>query len=143
MHVAKLLETKGAQVATIRRDASVGQALGELCRRSIGSLVVSPDGRRMHGIITERDILRALEAAGPMVLEQDVSTLMSISPKTCRPSDVVEQVMATMTDERVRHLPVVHEDELVGLVSIGDVVKARIDELEHDHRELVDYINAR
>ena len=143
MHVAKLLEAKGSEVVTIRRSASVSDALGEFTRRGIGSLVVSDDGRTMAGIITERDVIRAVDVAGPMVLGQAVSTLMSITPVTCRPHDVVEEVMASMTDRRVRHVPVVTDGELAGIISIGDVVKARIDELERDHRELVDYINAR
>jgi CBS domain-containing protein len=143
MHVATLLSGKGAEVVTVPRSASVAEALGVLARHQIGALVVSDDGRRIAGIISERDIVRALDAAGPMVLDQRVATLMSIHPQTCQPTDVLEDIMGRMTELRVRHLPVVVDGEVAGIVSIGDVVKARIDELEANHRQLVDYITAR
>jgi len=143
MHVATLLAGKGAEVVTVPRSTAVSEALGVLARHQIGALVVSDDGRRIAGIISERDIVRALDAAGPMILDQRVATLMSIHPETCQPSDVLEDIMGRMTDLRVRHLPVVVDGEVAGIVSIGDVVKARIDELEANHRQLVEYITAR
>ena len=143
MHVATLLAGKGSQVVTVPRSASVAEALGTLARQHSGALVVSDDGRRIAGLISERDIVRALDAAGPMILDQRVATLMSIHPATCQPSDVLEDIMGRMTELRVRHLPVVVDGEVAGIVSIGDVVKARIDELEANHRSLVDYITAR
>ncbi len=143
MHVARLLEHKGAEVVTVSRSASVSEALATLAHYEIGALVVTDDGRRIAGILSERDIVRALNVAGPMVLDQRVATLMSINPQTCEPTDVLDDLMGRMTELRIRHLPVVIDGEVSGIVSIGDVVKARIDELEATHRQMVDYISAR
>lgn len=143
MHVARLLEHKGAEVVTVSRSASVSEALAALAHYEIGALVVTDDGRRIAGILSERDIVRALNVAGSMVLDQRVATLMSINPQTCEPKDVLDDLMGRMTELRIRHLPVVIDGEVSGIVSIGDVVKARIDELEATHRQMVDYISAR
>jgi CBS domain-containing protein len=143
MHVSKVLEAKGDFVATIRPTASVAEAIAEMARLSIGALVVSSDGATPAGIITERDVVRSLNIAGASILKRTVAELMTADLCVCAPSDVVDDLMGRMTDLRVRHLPVVVEGRLVGIVSIGDVVKARIDELEDEHRTLVDYISAR
>jgi CBS domain-containing protein len=143
MHVAKVLDRKGAQVATIRPTATVAEAIAELARLSIGALVVTKDDVVPAGIITERDVVRSLNIAGASILKRPVADLMTADVAVCTPSDVVDDIMSRMTDLRIRHLPVMQDGALCGIVSIGDVVKARIDELEDDHRHLVDYISAR
>ena len=143
MHVAKVLDRKGAEVATIRPTASVAEAIAELARLSIGALVVSKDDVVPAGIITERDVVRSLNIAGASILKRPVADLMTADVAVCTPSDMVDDIMGRMTDLRIRHLPVMADGALCGIVSIGDVVKARIDELEDDHRHLVDYISAR
>jgi len=143
VHIVDILEAKGSTVATIHGDATVGDAVAELARRSIGALVVTADGLHIDGIVSERDIVRLLHRDHRSLTDQPVRQIMSSPVHTCRPSDEVEAVMATMTNRRVRHLPVIRDDVLVGLVSIGDVVKSRIRELEDDHKILVEYITAR
>ena len=143
MHVAKVLDRKGAQVATIRPTATVAEAIAELARLSIGALVVTKDDVVPAGIITERDVVRSLNIAGASILKRPVADLMTADVAVCSPSDMVDDIMGRMTDLRIRHLPVMADGALCGIVSIGDVVKARIDELEDDHRHLVDYISAR
>jgi CBS domain-containing protein len=141
--VSKLLDGKGSFVATIGRSSSVAEAVAELRQKGIGALVVSPDGRRIDGIVSERDIVRNLDDRDESVLDQSVESIMSASVFTCTPEDEVMSLMTTMTENRIRHVPVVTDGFLCGLVSIGDVVKSRIGELEKDRNELVDYINAR
>ena len=143
MHVAKVLDRKGAEVATIRPTATVAEAIAELARLSIGALVVTKDDVVPAGIITERDVVRSLNIAGASILKRPVADLMTADVAVCAPSDMVDDIMGRMTDLRIRHLPVMADGALCGIVSIGDVVKARIDELEDDHRHLVDYISAR
>ena len=143
MHVAKVLDRKGAEVATIRPTATVAEAIAELARLSIGALVVTKDDVVSAGIITERDVVRSLNIAGASILKRPVADLMTADVAVCTPSDMVDDIMGRMTDLRIRHLPVMADGALCGIVSIGDVVKARIDELEDDHRHLVDYISAR
>jgi len=143
MLIAKILEAKGSDVATVSRSATLTEALSELAFRGVGALVVSEDGRTPEGIISERDIVRALHVSGAEVVDRPVSEAMTELLKTCTPDDDIEELMAVMTDLRVRHLPVVVDGELAGIVSIGDVVKARIDQLERDRSELVEYISAR
>jgi CBS domain-containing protein len=143
MHIAEILDAKGSSVATIGREATVGEAVGELTRRSIGALVVSGDGAHIDGIVSERDIVRRLDHLGPALLDTSVATIMSTPVHTCSPDDTPDAVMAMMTDRRVRHVPVLRDGVLCGLVSIGDVVKSRIEALETDHKLLVEYITAR
>jgi CBS domain-containing protein len=143
MKISALLAVKGASVVTIRPDASIAEAVAALGSYNVGALVVSTDGRTLEGIISERDIVRALGELGSGVLEPQVATIMSPDVHTCSPEDTVESLMKTMTEHRVRHLPVVEAGVLAGMVSIGDVVKNRMEELEQDRDALVDYINAR
>ena len=144
--ISEILARKGSSVAMIAPDAPLGRAIADLAGRSIGALVVSSDGQRVEGIISERDIVRATaEARLPLdqLLGQPVRVLMSHPVLVCAPDDTIDHVMSVMTNERVRHLPVCQDGRLCGLVSIGDVVKSRIEQLEADRRELVDYITAR
>jgi CBS domain-containing protein len=143
MHISNLLSAKGSSVATISPDATVATAVEELRRLGIGALVVSTDQQHIEGIVSERDIVRALADRTYNLLEEPVSSLMSRTVTTCSPDDDIESLMSTMTDRRIRHVPVVSGGVLCGIVSIGDVVKNRIGELEKDRDELVDYINAR
>jgi CBS domain-containing protein len=111
-----------------------------LAAHQIGALVVSTDGRTIEGIISERDIVSALRSRGGDALEAVVADAMSTAVHTCEPDDETEHLMELMTNHRVRHIPVVAQGELAGIVSIGDVVKTRISELEFERRALVDYI---
>lgn len=143
MRVSEVLKAKGSAVATINGEATVRQAVAELARHEIGALVVSPDGVHIEGIVSERDVVRRLHDRPQSLLEVPVAQIMSEAVETCSPDDDVESLMTTMTERRFRHVPVVDAGCLVGIVSIGDVVKSRIGELERARAELVDYINAR
>lgn len=143
MLVSNLLEQKGGGVATVPSTASVATVVAELARHGIGALVVSADGHNIDGIVSERDIVRRLSELRMALLSEPVSTIMSTSVRTCSPEDDVGSIMSLMTEQRIRHVPVVEDGRLCGLVSIGDVVKSRIGELERDRSELIEYITAR
>ena len=132
MKVRTILDTKGRHVVTIRPDASVSTAVHRLVLERIGALVVSEDGHKVAGIISERDIIQSLAKSGPDLLTggRRVAELMEHNVITCTPDDTVQQVMAEMTRRRVRHLPVIEGGGLVGIISIGDVVKSRLEEVE-------------
>ena len=142
MRIAHLLKRKGPGVVTVDPAASVREALALLAGHGIGALVVSPGGEQVAGIVSERDVVRALHASGAGVLDAPVSELMTAQVHTCVPEASVHDLARTMTDHRVRHVPVVDDGRLVGIVSIGDVVKARLDELEEERAHLVGYIQA-
>jgi CBS domain-containing protein len=130
MDVDGILRAKGATVVTIRPDATIGELVRGLRDERIGAMVVSEDGRSVLGIISERDVVRGLAELGPKILESPIADLMTRNVVVCSPRDTVKQVMAEMTRRRVRHLPVVADGVLRGIVSIGDVVKNRLDEME-------------
>lgn len=132
MQVREILAHKGQRVVTIRPDATVATAVHRLALERVGALVVSEDGSTIAGIISERDIVRALaeEGEGIMAVDRRVSELMTRNVTTCRPDDQVKAVMAEMTRRRIRHLPVVEGNRMIGIVSIGDVVKSRLEEME-------------
>jgi CBS domain-containing protein len=140
VQISQLLRHKGREVATIDGTESVRAALAVLAEKGIGALVVSSDGRRIDGILSERDVARGLHTRGAGLLAEPVSGVMTEQVHTCSPHASVHELARTMTDHRVRHVPVVEDDILIGIVSIGDVVKARLDELENERRQLVDYI---
>jgi CBS domain-containing protein len=140
VHIRHVLRHKGADVATVEASASVRAALELLAEHGVGALVVSGDGRTVEGIVSERDVVRALHERGADLLTDPVSSVMTVDVHTCVPGAGVEDLARTMTDLRVRHVPVVDGGVLVGIVSIGDVVKARLDELEEERANLVDYI---
>jgi CBS domain-containing protein len=140
VQISQLLRHKGSEVATIDGAESVRAALGVLADKGIGALVVSSDGRRVEGIVSERDVARGLHEHGAALLTQPVSSVMTAQVHTCSPHMSVHDLARTMTDHRVRHVPVVEDDVLIGIVSIGDVVKARLDELEEERKHMVDYI---
>ena len=143
MRISTLLANKGSDVASIRGDATVADAVAELGRRHVGALVVSNDGQTIDGIVSERDVVRALGERGVDVVDELVSSIMSSTVTTCSPEDDTESLMRTMTERRIRHLPVTAGGQLCGIVSIGDVVKDRIEELEKNRTELIEYITAR
>ncbi len=143
MLVSAILEAKGGTVATIPRSATLGEAVAELVRHRVGALVVSPGDGTIEGILSERDIVRGLSELRADVLDQPVHTVMSSRVHQCSPDASVDSIMALMTEERIRHVPVVVDGRLHGIVSIGDVVKTRIGELEKDRDELMEYITAR
>jgi CBS domain-containing protein len=130
MDVERILDTKGRKVVTTRPDTSVAEAVSRLRAEGIGAMVVLAGSGRLDGIISERDIVRGLARHGRTVLDLKVADLMTRAVTTCSPKDTVKAVMAVMTERRVRHLPVVEAGRLLGIVSIGDVVKNRLDEME-------------
>ena len=140
MRISQLMRSKGRDVATIDGGEPVRAALEALARHGIGALVVSADGRRIDGIVSERDVARALHERGAAVLAEPVSAVMTADVRTCSPDTGVHDLARMMTDHRIRHVPVVVDGALAGIVSIGDVVKARLDELEAERAQLVDYI---
>ena len=143
MNVAHLLATKGRDVATINQERSVHDAVAMLKERGIGALVVVGGTGPLTGILSERDIVRAFAREGADALDLRVAALMSTSVTTCEESTSVNELMTTMTEKRIRHVPVVQGGLLVGIVSIGDVVKARVTELENEKRDLLEYVSAR
>lgn len=139
MRIADVLRNKGAAVATITPETSVSGLLNELALHNIGAMVVvSTDG--VVGIVSERDVVRKLHERGGELLRQPVSEIMTTMVATCTPTDTVDHLSALMTNKRVRHIPVVENNRLVGIVSIGDIVKQRMEELENEQRALQDYI---
>ncbi|HYH32952.1 MAG TPA: CBS domain-containing protein [Pseudonocardia sp.] len=139
MRIADVLRNKGNAVATVAPDATVADLVGELAAHNVGALPVV-DGGRLVGIVSERDVVRRLHAGGRGLLEARVAEIMTTEVTTCTPNDDVTDLAAVMTARRFRHLPVVVEDELTGIVSIGDLVKARIDLLESERAQLQNYI---
>jgi CBS domain-containing protein len=140
MNVEAILRDKGRTVTTIQPSQSVAAALQTLRDRNIGALVVSGDGETVDGIISERDIVHGLADHGSALLSLHVAAAMSSPVITCDPADTVADLMAEMTNHRIRHLPVVRNGRLVGIVSIGDLVKSRLDEIEYEARSLRSFI---
>jgi CBS domain-containing protein len=141
MRISDVLSTKGDQVVTIQPDAGVDQLVALLATHNLGAVVVSTDGRTIDGIVSERDVVRGL-ARTPDVLGLRVCDLMTAALHTCTVSDTIETVMGTMTERRVRHVPVVVAGKLGGIVSIGDVVKGTIRELQFERDQLEDYVRS-
>ena len=140
MNVETILLNKGRAVATIRPDETVGAAIDALVSRNIGALVASDDGERVDGIISERDIVHALAHHGAGLLSLTVAEVMTRPAVTCDPTESVGELMAEMTNRRIRHFPVVRNGLLCGIVSIGDVVKNRLDEIEYEAKSLRSFI---
>jgi CBS domain-containing protein len=140
MRITDVLRRKGDLVVTIHPSESVRSLLDALAEHRVGALIVSSGGGALDGIVSERDVVRHLQADGADVLERPVSTIMTADLHTAEPHDTLEDLMVLMTDKRIRHVPVLHEGRLVGIVSIGDVVKHRIDELQSERDQLTAYI---
>jgi CBS domain-containing protein len=141
MRISDVLRVKGGQVVTVPPDADVGQLLNVLAEHRIGAVVVSADGTTVDGIVSERDIVRALAARGPAVISEPVTAIFTADVYTVDLDAQLEDLMRIMTERKVRHLPVVVDGVLAGIVSIGDVVKKRIDELEGERSALTNYIS--
>jgi CBS domain-containing protein len=140
MLVRSILQQKGADVVTVEESATVREAARSLAEHRIGALVIAPDGEQARGILSERDVVRAIAEHGSQALDLPVSQLMTTVLATCSLDDGVDTLMATMTERRVRHLPVLDGRRLVGIVSIGDVVKHRVEELQVEAQTLHDYL---
>lgn len=140
MQVSILLQQKGPDVVTVAPGVPISEVVSVLTQNRIGAVVVSADGHHIDGVLSERDIVEALAERGAEILESRAEEHMSSEVFTCQPDTTVETLMATMTDHRVRHVPVLVDGELAGLVSIGDVVKDRISSLENETQVLHDYI---
>ena len=142
MRISDVLRGKGSKVVTVEPGTDVRTLLGVLAEHGIGAVVVSSDGRSIDGIVSERDIVRALAARGATVLSEQVSEIMTGEVQTCGPGAHIDELMRTMTQGRFRHVPVVVDGALAGIVSIGDVVKRRVDELESERDSLSRYITS-
>ena len=140
MHISDLLRAKGTEIVTVTPDTRVRRLLAVLAEHRIGAVVVSHNGTSVDGIASERDIVRALAERGAAVLSEPVTAIYTADVRTVTPQTSLEEVMRMMTLHRVRHAPVVADGGLAGIVSIGDVVKSRIDELETERAALTDYI---
>lgn len=139
MTVRAILNAKGHNVLSVQPDVKLSAAVKILSERRIGAVLVM-SGTRIDGILSERDIVRVLGERGASALDEPVSAVMTRKVVNCRPSDTVAGLMEVMTSGKFRHLPVVENDRLVGLVSIGDVVKLRVQEYETEQEALRDYI---
>ena len=139
MRIADVLRGKGGAVVTINPDATVAELLAGLAGHNIGAMVVvGPAG--VVGIVSERDVVRQLHAHGAAVLSLPVEKIMTGVVSTCSKEDTVDSLSLLMTENRVRHVPVLEDGKLIGIVSIGDVVKTRMEELESEHEQLQSYI---
>ena len=140
MRISDVLRVKGTRVVTVTPDTTVRQLLAVLAEHRVGAVVVSHDGAAVNGIVSERDIVRALARRGAAVMSDPVTAIYTAEVHTVSPQIPIEEVMSMMTERRVRHVPVVVDGSLHGIVSIGDVVKIRIGELETERTALTDYI---
>ena len=141
MRISDVLRVKGGQVVTVTPDTDVRHLLNVLAEHRIGAVVASSDGTAVDGIVSERDIVRALAERGQAVLSEPVTAIFTAEVHTVGTDAQIEDLMRIMTERRVRHLPVVVNGQLAGIVSIGDVVKKRIDELEDERAALAKYIS--
>jgi CBS domain-containing protein len=142
MSIARILETKGSAVHTVSPATSILDAVAKLALHRVGALLACSADGTVEGVFSERDVVRALASIGPSMLSQPVSSLMTTKLYFCAPSDSVQQAMEMMTEHRVRHLPVMDGHTMRGMVSIGDLVKARIEQSEYEAAALKDYISA-
>ena len=140
MTVSIILAGKGREVVTIEPSASLAEAVQLLAEKRIGAALILGADRRIAGIISERDIVRALAERGAAALDEPVSQTMTRKVETCNESETVSSIMERMTDGKFRHVPVVDQGRLVGIVSIGDVVKHRLHEMERESVAMRDYI---
>jgi CBS domain-containing protein len=140
MTVKDILSLKGSQVLTIEPTATLAMAVKMLAQRRIGALVVTGADHRIVGIISERDIVRMLDERGTVVLDTPVAETMTRKVVTCAQGETIAEIMERMTGGKFRHVPVVEQGRLVGIISIGDVVKARLGELEQEQDAMREYI---
>jgi CBS domain-containing protein len=140
MKVERILQAKGSEVFAVLDVSSVGEAVNLLGEKNIGAVVVKDDAGGVVGILSERDVVRRLKSEGAAVLKAKVGACMTRNPVTCAPEDTLDHLMAIMTRRRIRHIPVMRNGRMVGLISIGDVVKRKIEETEEEAAALKEYI---
>ncbi|WP_408898937.1 CBS domain-containing protein [Nocardioides sp. R1-1] len=141
MRIADVLQSKSLRdVVTISPEAGVRELLATLAEHNIGAVVVSTDGSSLDGIVSERDVVRRLHSDGT-VINNVVSAIMTSEVSTCSPADDLDQVLQVMTERRFRHIPAVEGDQVVGIVSIGDLVKHKIDQLQFERDQLDSYVH--
>ena len=144
MTVSRILRHKGVDgVITVTPDTGVIEIARVLAEHGIGTVVVSSDGRTPEGILSERDIVRAISRRGAKCLEETASAMMTANPQTCVAEDRADEVLTRMTEGRFRHLPVLKDGALCGMISLGDVVKARLDDAEAERGALEDMVAGR
>jgi CBS domain-containing protein len=141
MRISDVLRVKGTDVVTVTPDTKVRQLLTVLAEHGIGAVVVSADGSSVDGIVSERDVVRAFAQRGASVMSEPVTEIYTAEVRTVAPDTSLDDVLRLMTEHRMRHAPVLVDGALGGLVSIGDVVKNRMDELETERTALSDYIS--
>ena len=139
MTVRAILDTKGHQIESVEPDARLSSAIKTLAERKIGAVLVMSEDR-IEGILSERDIVRVLGERGAAVLDEPVGAVMTRKVVSCKQADTVAAIMEMMTSGKFRHLPVTEEDRVVGLISIGDIVKWRVREYEAEQEALREYI---
>jgi CBS domain-containing protein len=140
MNVSAILKQKGREVETVAPDATLMQVADALSKRKIGAIVVVDERKKVQGIISERDIIRVLAQSGAQILSTPVSSVMTRNVISCGEADTLDQLMAAMTTGRFRHLPVTNDGALAGIVSIGDVVKYHLAEIQMEASAMKDYI---
>lgn len=140
MTVGIILARKGREVVTIDLSATLGEAAGLLAEKRIGAALILGADHRIAGILSERDVVRALAEGGAGALNLPVSRTMTRRVETCTEGEAVSSIMERMTVGKFRHMPVVDQGQLIGIISIGDVVKHRVHEMEHESRAMRDYI---
>lgn len=141
MNILEVIRRKGTDVLSIRPEATIRELVDLLHKHNVGAMVVLR-GEELVGIVSERDIIHGLAEAGPALLDQAVSTIMTTRVETCESGDKLETLAARMTELRIRHLPVVEDGELKAIVSIGDVVKQRLEDLQAERDTLIDYVTS-
>lgn len=142
MKVEQILQSKGADVYAVSDTDTVAQAVRVLNDKNIGAVVVKDNQGRVAGILSERDVVRRLGADGASAMSAPINSCMTCAVETCSPEDTVDTVMGVMTEKRVRHIPVMRDGVMMGLVSIGDVVKRKIEETEQEAAALKEYISS-
>ena len=140
MRISEVLRRKGSTVTTVAPQTTISDLIEMLATQGIGSVVVSASGEDVAGIVSERDVVRGLREHGGELLGHSVESIMTPDVHTCTPDDDLEALAHTMTEHRIRHLPVVVDGQLRGIVSIGDIVKHRMDELQGERDQLVGYL---
>jgi CBS domain-containing protein len=140
MNVSSILAAKGGDVITIEPTATIAAAAALLTEKRIGALVIVGAGGRVAGILSERDIVHTLARRGRQALDEPLSQAMTREVATCGPDDEITSLMERMTDGKFRHMPVIHAGKLAGIVSIGDIVKQRVDEMERESEAMRGYI---
>lgn len=142
MKVEQILQSKGGDVFSVQDTDTINKAVAVLNEKNIGAVVVQDASQKVAGILSERDVVRRLGERGPEVLEMRVSECMTPDPFTCGAETTVDELMAKMTEKRIRHMPVVNDGALIGVVSIGDVVKRKINQAEEEAKALKEYISS-